>query len=330
MCIRDRNIDYDMADLTTTSAEALSRYKQVWAFCTDEMDAACQQIIVDYIETGGNAVIYPYLPDRDLAQRPCTIIRDAVKVSPSGKEIIDSPLIDVLDLRDIKCSNPQFIYSKETLTGTEILARTINGSACGFVKSLGRGSLVHLGTWTGFDTEGHKPVYRAILDRAGARLSQASASDENITVRERFTTDNRAILFVANYYNEEHTGSVMYTHPGTGGRVKIPFTAENMIWPALYGILTPVGLETVPGVKILHCTSDILGVTLTGDGFEIILYGDRDLYGELVLEGGRITAVRSATVEGRVLQKTEDGERIAFTYEHIHNKEFVIKIEISR
>ena len=188
---------------------------------------------------------------------------------------------------------------------------------------------MHLGTWTGFDTEAHKPVCRAILDRAGARLSQASSSDDNITVRERFTTDNRAILFIANYYNEEHTSSVIYTHPGTGGQVKIPFTAEDMKWPALYGMLTPVGLEVAPGVKILHCTSDILGITLTGGGFEIALYGDRDLYGEIVFEGDNVASIRSANNGGRPVDRIARSNRVAFTYNHLHNKKFVLKIETS-
>ena len=89
-------------------------------------------------------------------------------------------------------------------------------TACGFTKTLGRGSLIHLGTWIGFDTEGHKPVYEAMLRRSGARLRQASAGNDNITVRERFTEDHAAILFIGNYYNEEQTGKVTYTHPETG------------------------------------------------------------------------------------------------------------------
>ena len=81
------------------------------------MNAADQQTIVDYIRAGGNAVIFPYLPDREMSQKPCTVIRDALSVSPSGKEIIDSPLIDIFDLKDIKCANPQIIYSEESLAG---------------------------------------------------------------------------------------------------------------------------------------------------------------------------------------------------------------------
>ena len=93
--------------------------------------------IVDYTNAGGNIVVFPYLPDREMSQKPCTIIRDALSISPSGSETIDSPLIDVYDMKDIKCANPQITYSEETLTGAEIIARTLNGNACGFSKTLG-------------------------------------------------------------------------------------------------------------------------------------------------------------------------------------------------
>ena len=76
------NIDYDMVDLSKASADALLAYKQVWAFSTDEMNAGDQQTIVDYAKAGGNIVLFPYLPDREMSQRPCTIIRDALSISP--------------------------------------------------------------------------------------------------------------------------------------------------------------------------------------------------------------------------------------------------------
>ena len=64
------NIDYDMIDLSKASADTLRKYMQVWAFSTDEMNAGDQQTIVDYIRTGGNMVLFPYLPDREMSQRP--------------------------------------------------------------------------------------------------------------------------------------------------------------------------------------------------------------------------------------------------------------------
>jgi beta-galactosidase len=323
------NIDYDMAELGKASAKELGKYKQVWAFSTDEMNAGAQQTIVDYARTG-NMVLYPYLPDREMSQNPCTIIRDALSLVPSGKEIIDSPLIDLFDLKDIKCANPQIIYSGESLSGAEVIARTIKGSACGFIKSLGKGSITHLGTWIGFDTEGHKPVYEALLKRSGAKLRQASSANEYITVRERFAGDHSALLFVGNYYNEEHTGKVTYTHPGNGESVAIPYSGDKMLWPALYGILTPVCMDVSEGIKILHSTSDILGIIEKDGQLEITLFGDRDLAGEIVFEGESVKRIKSADIDGEPVKMFHDGKRVAFNYRHKHREEIILTIKLSR
>jgi len=322
------NIDYDMIDLSKASVDKLSDYKQVWAFSTDEMNARDQQTIIDYTKTGGQSVIFPYLPDREMSQRPCTIIRDALSVSPSGIETIDSPLIDIYDLKNIKCANPQITYSEESLSGAEVIARTLYGNACGFTKVLGSGSLIHLGTWLGFDTEGHKPVYETILKRSGAKLRQASTDNGHIAVRERFTDNNSAVLFVGNYYNEEQTGKVTYTHPGSGETITIPYTQEEILWPALYGVLTPVCLEISDGLKILHSTSDILGVKEINGQFEITLSGDRDLAGEIVFEGKKVNRIKSATLNGEAVKMVRDTKRIAVIYSHNHKNQMILHIKI--
>ncbi len=322
------NIDYDMADLTKATADSLSTYKQVWAFSTDEMNARDQQTIVDYTKTGGNIFLFPYLPDREMSQQPCTIIRDALSIEPSGKEIIDSPLIDIFDMKDIKCANPQIIYAEESLAGAEVIARTIKGTACGFSKVLGNGTLIHIGTWIGFDTEGHKPVYEAVLKRSGAKLRNAFSDNENITVRERFTSNGSAILFVANYYNEEHSGKVTYTHPENGEAITIPYSKEEILWPALYGVLTPVCMEVSEGLKILHSTSDILGVTEINGQLEITFYGDRDLAGEMVFEGAKIHKIDSAVLDGNSIGLKRKDQRIEINYNHKHKTEQILKIKL--
>lgn len=323
------NVDYDMIDLGKVSAGSLSSYKQVWAFSTDEMNAGAQQTLVDYAKNGGNMVLFPYLPDREMSQAPCTIIRDALSISPSGTESIDSPLIDIYNFKDIKCSNPQVIFSEESLAGAEIIARTIRGSACGFTKVLGKGSLTHLGTWIGFDTEGHKPVYETILKKSAAKLRQASSNNYHISVRERFTKDQSAILFIGNYYNEEHAGKVTYTHPESAESVTIPYLQHEMLWPSLYGILTPVCLHVADGLKILHCTSDILHVELQDGQLKIVLQGDYILAGEIVFEGINQSKIASATMDGEKLSMIRHENRIVINYSHKRKKEQVLTVKIS-
>lgn len=323
------NIDYDMADLNRATAGSLSHYKQVWAFVTDEMDAPAQQTIADYITGGGNAVIYPYVPDRELSQKKCTVLRDALNLSPSGSEIIDSPLIDILSYRDIKCSNPIMTFSEESLAGTDIIARTINGTPCGFTKNVGKGIVTYIGTWIGFDTEGHKPVYEAIVKRSGAELRQASSDNDYLTVRERFAGNGKVLLFVANYFNEERSGRITYTHPKSREAVNLPLSGKGITWPALYSVLTPVCLEISKGLHILHSTSDILGHEMKDGELCLTLCGDRDLKGETVFEGHSAVNIRSADIGGTRVKITRVDDRIALTYRHKHKKDMILKIRIS-
>lgn len=322
------NIDYDLVDLCQAIAETLGKYKQVWAFSTDEMNAKDQQTLVDYTKAGGQLIIFPCLPDREMTQKPCAIIREAISVEPSGTETIDSPLIDIYNLKDIKCANPQIIYDGQSLAGAEIIARTIRGSACGFAKTLGSGSVIHLGTWIGFDTESHKAVYEAILRKSGSTLRQASSSNGNIAVRERFSAHQTAVLFIGNYYNEEQEGKITYTHPESGEAINIPYSQDGLLLPALYGILTPVCMEVAEGIKILHSTSDILGVARNNGQLEITLYGDRDLAGEIIFEGPKVDRIQSATMCGGPAKMVRDGKRAAFTYNPKHKEEIILNIEI--
>ncbi len=323
------NIDYDMADLNSATAESLSHYKQVWAFVTDEMDAPAQHTIADYITGGGSAVIYPYMPDRELSQKKCTVLRDALNLSPSGSEIIDSPLIDILGFRDIKCSNPIMTFAEGSLAGTEIIARTISGAPCGFTGNVGKGTVTYLGTWLGFDTEGHKPVYEALLKRSGAKLRQASSDNAYLTVRERFAPNGKALLFVANYYNEERSGMITYTHPESGEAVNLPLSGKKITWPGLYSVLTPVCLEISRGLKILHSSSDILGHEMKYGELHLTLCGERDLQGETVFEGQNAVNIKSADIGGTNVGFTRIGDRIALTYSHDHKKEMNLKIRFS-
>jgi hypothetical protein len=219
------------------------------------------------------------------------------------------------------------VYAEEALSGAEIIARTIRGSPCGFLKSLGRGSIIHVGTWLGFDTEGHKGVYEAVLQKSGARLRQASSDNGNIVVRERFTDNHEALLFIGNYYNEEQEGRIWYTHPETGETIAIPYASERALWPPLYGVLTPVCLEVSDGLKILHCTSDILALEEEGGQIRMTLSGDRDLPGELVLEGPASAKIWSVLIDGEETGMVRANDRVALLYDHRHKKEMILEIK---
>jgi len=320
------NVDYDMIDLTRTTAVQLAAYTQVWAFSTDEMDAVAQQTLVDYAFSGGRLILFPFLPDRNLNQQPCTIIRDAFDIRPSGKVTIDSPLVDIYELKDIKCANPLIIYDEKSLGEALVIARTLDGLPCGFEKKTGTGSVVHLGTWMGFDTEGHLPVYKKLLNQPDVVLRHASADNPFMIVRERFTEQESALLFIGNYYNENQQARIQYTHPVSKENITIPYSPEQFLWPALYGLIIPVGLPLTNNILLLHATSDVLEVQSNAGEVTLQLNGNRDLQGELLLEGEGTGAIRTCLLDEKPLPIQREEARVIIRYSNKYQSEMKMKI----
>ena len=134
---------------------------------------------------------------------------------------------------------------------------------------------------------------------------------------------------MGNYYNERQSGKVTYTHPETGEKVSIPYFNSEIIWPELYGILTPVCLEITEGLKILHSTSDILSFAGSEDHLEIVLFGDRDLAGEIVFEGPGVMKISSATIDAGAVEMIRDDKRTAFIYRHEYGKDLTLNIKFN-
>ena len=101
-----------------------------------------------------------------------------------------------------------------------------------------------------------------------------------------------------------------------------------MIWPALYGVLTPVCMQVSDGIKILHSTSDILRVAGNNGQLQITLHGDRDLAGEIVFEGTKVDKIKSATIYGDPVTMVCDDKRTTFIYRHKHKEEMTLSIRI--
>lgn len=320
------NIDYDMADLYNANLADFKDYKQVWAFATDEMNAKDQEKLIEYARQGGNLIIFPNIPDREMSGQQCTMIREALNIKPEGTDFIDSPLLDILGYEDIKCANPQIVYEENQFHKSEIIARNLNDKVCGFSKKLDNGEITHIGTWLGFDTEGHKPVYEALVNLSGAKIRSANSNNEFIIVRERFTNDGSGLLFTGNYYNQRHSGTISYWHPETNETINIPYLGGSIDIPGIYSFISPLNMEITKDIALLHSTSDILDVKNNRGNISINLTGDRDMTGEIVLEIRNNIKIDSVSLDNEGIDFSKNDNRIVINYKHRHNSTSEIKI----
>jgi hypothetical protein len=145
-------------------------------------------------------------------------------------------------------------------------------------------------------------------------------------VRERFTEQESALLFIGNYYNEEQQARIRYTHPVSKENISIPYSQEKILWPSLYGLIIPVGLPLTNNILLLHATSDVLEVRSDAGEVTLQLYGNRDLQGELLLEGEGTGAIRSCLLDEEPLSIQREETRVIIRYSNKHQSEMKMKI----
>ncbi|MBV9789468.1 MAG: beta-galactosidase [Chloroflexi bacterium] len=132
------------------------------------MDGAIQQRLVDYLTAGGGLLLYGELPRFDMEARPCTILSDALGLTPVGSRQASPHYFLSLVAEGWAAPRPEvrthyaqgFVASRG-----EVLLRVYDtGEACGFDIPLGSGRAILLTTAYRCDIA----LFRSALERLGA------------------------------------------------------------------------------------------------------------------------------------------------------------------
>ena len=76
----------------------------------------------------------------------------------------------------------------------------------------------------------------------------------------------------------------------------------------------------------MHTTSDIQRVNANGEAIDIFVVGDRDLAGEMVLEGKRVNGIKSVQINNEEIMANRYRDRILINYSHAHREPVRITI----
>ena len=87
-------------------------------------------------------------------------------------------------------------------------------------------------------------------------------------------------------------------------------------------------MEISNGIKILHSTSDILGIVQDKNRIDLTLYGSTDLEGEIVFEGSNMNSIKSVKIEDTLLKLIHANNRITINYSHKAKSQFKLTIDI--
>lgn len=132
------------------------------------MDGAIQQRLVDYLTAGGGLLLYGELPRFDMEARPCTILSDALGLTPVGSRQASAHYFLSLVAEGWAAPRPEVrthYVQGFTASRGEVLLRVYDtGEACGFDIPLGAGRAILLTTAYRCDI----PLFRSALERLGA------------------------------------------------------------------------------------------------------------------------------------------------------------------
>ncbi len=80
-------VDYNLSD-SQLPIEEMKKYKTIYALSFELMSKELQQKLLDYLKNGGRLVL-PRLPEKDLTQKSCTLLIDALAEDKNLKLMVD-------------------------------------------------------------------------------------------------------------------------------------------------------------------------------------------------------------------------------------------------
>ena len=292
------NCDYDILDIELTKPKDLAKYKQAWVVSLEYMDADSQKLLANYVANGGHLVILPRIPKYDLSLKPCEVLGQFLKLGETEEVTPRAPTIDFFDVKEISVLNPVQVFKEPN---AEPMALLPDGSICGFVKHFGRGWALVVGTAFGYSTEENIDAYSRILKMDDIRGS-AFTTNGKMVVQESFVED-RAFLFVANYYRSPESGYITFTDPVSKDERKMPYNMPLTL-AGLTGLIIPVNFPVHgSAARIIFSTSQILSAFEKGGSVFVELHGQPKSDGELTV-----------AIKKRPKQVYADGRKLEFSY----------------
>jgi beta-galactosidase len=116
---------------------------------TTHLPAVVQRSIVDYLRSGGRLVLAGRVPSRDMTGAPCTVLRDALGLTPLGTVSVSGSFFPSVTAHGWAAPRPETRTSFAELysaAGDVVLREVSTGHGCGFDIPVGAGRAVVLAT----------------------------------------------------------------------------------------------------------------------------------------------------------------------------------------
>ena len=273
-------------DIVNLQADSLSGKKNLFVFCLDFMDKATQMKIAAFVKNGGNLIIGPELPRKDIDLKKCAFLREEFNFVPRVSE--DSFIKEKSDLLFVDKPIRTFRSKAEALFKTE------SGQKAAVFKKYKKGRLIVHGFGFRHVFDYHVDMLKKVLDKLNIKSMVEKKSNRDIQTALRIS-GKRGYLFAVNYHQIDKKVKLSL-RDFNGKKVILPQRGHFTL-PARSGRMLPLNFTVSERLTILKTTAQIVSLADNKkDTITIKLLVTRDGYEEINL---KLKGVKEIVLDGK-------------------------------
>ncbi|WP_408007661.1 beta-galactosidase [Pseudalkalibacillus sp. A8] len=253
------NIQFEALDLLKDIP--VEDVPSLWVFSSKRMDGKLQRRLAEYVKQGGNLILYPEIPTKDLSGNTCKILADELDLG-EWQVVGGTDYVDVLDIDSVNIKQRlRFTF----FDGEPIAAFTRSGGneVAAYKKPYGKGHVLVLGIAIGHDYSYQLDVIKKIADRMEIN-THLQSTDPDLSLVER-KNGVESFLFVGNY-DEVERSAVIYENG------QPLFDEEEVVLPPRSSAIYLRNYEVTDGLTIEFATVELTRLAEDNDQIEMTLH----------------------------------------------------------
>lgn len=244
------------------------------AFTCSYLAEKVQKKLLDYVEAGGNLILYGLLPVRDMEGEPCTVLKNALAIknvscyhSKYGYYLSVQPVGPLAGSAEVTAGHAETYDISDCVP---LMVTADKRETCAFLKRVGKGQIMMIGT----PYICHLENYRKLLALLGCEPALAEDSEYGgVFMTSQRNENGERFLHLMNL---DGFGK----HIGVYERGKPLFEGTKLRLAAKRALMLPLNM-TIDGRTVEYATCEIMGrapdrwtVRLTQEADVLVLRGN--------------------------------------------------------
>ncbi|MCP3028553.1 beta-galactosidase [Halobacillus sp. A5] len=252
--LRVNRIVFDSLNIQDNRKINVEEVPTLWMFSMKWMDSHVQQKLIDYLEDGGQLILFPSIPTKDLNNDECTLLRDYIGVELNGRRK------GFVTVGDIDSVQTKYMETFEVTEGAFAWSEDENKDVAAFEKRLGKGRLLMFGIGMELNFHHQYDVIRELAERAGV-ISEFIV-DEELDVSIREVTAESYFVFLHNLDEVEKVTPVRRHN-------QLLFEGTAVTVPPKSGLMLPVNIPLTEDLTVTSATAEVFNVDQSREGISV-------------------------------------------------------------